>query len=87
MAKYKNDNHKIEACQLPAENESADSFMAWAESIGFENYTSERDGSMELQTRDGPMAAMPGDWIILAEGTGFFACKPDMFPLIYRKVA
>jgi len=86
MSKYRKKPVEIEACQLPAEWESADEFMAWAESVGFENYTSERDGSMEIDTLEGSMLASPCDWIIKGIKGEFYPCKPDIFDQTYDKV-
>jgi len=83
MAKFIKKPVAIEAHQLPTEMESAEGFLEWAYTVGFENYTSERDGSMELDTLEGSMLASPGDWIIKGIQGEFYPCKPDIFEKTY----
>ena len=83
MSKYIKRPVAIEACQLPMEHESAEEFLAWAYTVGFENYTSELDGSMEIDTLEGPMCASPGDYVIKGIKGEFYACKPDIFAKTY----
>ena len=74
----------VEAFQLPAEHDDADAFMRWAGSVGFENYTSERDGSIAIDTLEGTMLASAGDWIIRGVKGEFYPCKPDIFAATYE---
>ena len=83
MARFIKKPVAIEAFPLPAENESAQSFLNWAKSVGFAEYTSERDGMMNIETLEGVMTAMPGDFIIKGVNGEFYPCKPDIFKKTY----
>ena len=77
----------IRAFQLPqAEDDDVEPFLDWAAEVGFENYTSERDGSLAIQTLEGTMVAAPGDWIIRGVKGEFYPCKPDIFQATYEQV-
>lgn len=39
-----------------------------------------------IPTREGEMAANPGDWIIRGVKGEFYPCKPDIFEATYEKV-
>lgn len=78
----------VTAIQLPAEgDDNLDAFLAWAEATGFENFTSERDGFMAIQTLEGVMMAQPGDWIVKGVAGEFYPCKPDIFAATYEPAA
>lgn len=49
----------------PRGDDDLDDFHAWAEAVGFDTYTSERDETMAITQPDGSvLTAEPGDWIV-----------------------
>jgi hypothetical protein len=82
--KYRKKPIVIEAIQLPAEEDTnVDPFIDWADEHGLE-YTSERDGSIGIETLEGVMTGSPGDWIIKGIKGEFYPCKPDIFAASYE---
>lgn len=78
----------IEAFQLPAAGADVpDAFHHWCERVGFVNFTSGRDETLEIQTLEGTMTAQPGDWIIKGVKGEFYPCKPDIFAATYEPAA
>lgn len=84
----------IDAYQLPVppadgstndEHEHAVwAFLDWCSKVGFDNFTSERDGEIAIETLEGTMTASPGDWIIKGVKGEFYPCKPDIFAATYE---
>ncbi|MEZ2297294.1 hypothetical protein [Variovorax sp. RCC_210] len=75
----------IEAFQLPAAGvDVPDAFHHWCERVGFVNFTSGRDETLEIQTLEGTMTAQPCDWIIKGVKGEFYPCKPDIFAATYE---
>lgn len=75
----------IEAFQLPAAGEDVpEEFHQWCAKVGFDNWTSERDESLAIQTLEGIMTASPSDWIIKGVKGEFYPCKPDIFTATYE---
>jgi hypothetical protein len=75
----------IEAFHLPAAGvDVPDAFHLWCERVGFVNFTSGRDETLDIQTLEGTMAAQPGDWIIKGVKGEFYPCKPDIFAATYE---
>lgn len=87
MAQFRKKPVVIEAFQLPARgDDNVAPFLAWADAVGFENFTSERDETMAITTLEGVMTAEPGDWIIKGVKGEFYPCKPEIFALTYDTV-
>lgn len=89
MPAFKKKPVVIEAFQLPQagaglEDEGVQKFLDWADSVGFHNWDSSRDESLEIQTLEGVMRADPGDWIIKGVNGEFYPCKPDIFAKTYH---
>ena len=61
-------------------------FMEFCGTVGFEDFTSERDGAIAIKTLEGTMEASPGDWIIKGVKGEFYPCKPDIFAATYELV-
>ena len=40
--------------------------------------------ALEIMTLEGPMEAIPGDWIIKGVKGEFYPCKPDIFKATYE---
>ena len=60
--------HVTEAFQLPPRGaDNVDSFHEWAERVGFTQWHSGRDETLEVQAGVRTMVAQPGDWIVYAE--------------------
>lgn len=59
-------------------------FMEFCGTVGFEDFTSERDGAIAIKTLEGTMEASPGDWIIKGVKGEFYPCKPDIFAATYE---
>lgn len=82
--KYRKKPVVIEAIKIPLLNESSEELCNWAENEGFENYTSERDGTIAIETLEGIMIGSPGDYIIKGVKGEFYPCKPDIFEMTYE---
>lgn len=76
----------IEAYPLPEEGELAEPFMEWAREVDFQNFHSDADEGIIIQTLEGDMRADPGDYVIKGVKGEFYACKPDIFRLTYEAV-
>ena len=84
MARYIPRLKGVEAFQLPAEDDDdMDPFHEWAESVGFVDFTSERDGTMRLPVDGEEYIACPGDWIVKGP-QGYFVVEPGLFAKVYR---
>ena len=44
------------------------------------------DTSLVIETLEGAMKAMPGDWVIKGVKGEFYPCKPDIFEATYEPV-
>lgn len=42
---------------------------------------------LQIETLEGDMTAMPGDWIIKGVRGEFYPCKPDIFEATYDEVS
>ncbi|GAA1992756.1 hypothetical protein GCM10009718_33090 [Isoptericola halotolerans] len=47
---------------------------------------SDRNDFYEIETLEGTMTALPGDWIIRGVQGEFYPCKPDIFAATYEAV-
>lgn len=43
-----------------------------------------QDGTLQIQTLEGPIYASVGDWIIKGVKGEFYPCKPDIFAATYE---
>ena len=43
--------------------------------------------TISIETLEGTMTAMPGDWIIKGVNGEFYPCKPEIFKQTYEEVA
>lgn len=92
MAKYRKKPVVIEAMrfdQVDAKR-SAIEILTWAgPQCGMEHrFTSNpvQPHIIVIQTLEGEMRAMPGDWIIKGVSGEFYPCKPDIFEKTYEPV-
>jgi hypothetical protein len=94
MSQYRKQSVVVEAHQLPvppvdgttsdAHETAVWAFLDWCKKVGFDNFTSERDGDLAIETLEGTMTASPGDWIIRGVKGEFYPCKPDIFAQTYE---
>lgn len=86
MPKFRKKPVEIEAFQLPAVDEHADPGLVKFLQESDRPITSERDGSVAIETLEGTMTAEPGDWIIRGVQGEYYPCKPDIFEATYEPV-
>ena len=78
-SKYRKKPVAIEAWKNSDENE----FPAWVDSAGVGR---EPGGVILINTLEGVMKAMPGDYIIKGIQGEVYPCKPDVFEATYEVV-
>ncbi len=77
----------IEAMQFDGSHKSADEIIGW--SVGSALKCFEPEGllsHMIIDTLEGRMTAVCGDWIIRGVKGEFYPCKPDIFEATYEAV-
>lgn len=83
MAKYRKKPVVIEAWRFDGSWDSASAVVAMSPGIAWSDYGS---GRVRIDTLEGTMEAMPGDWIIKGVKGEFYPCKPDIFEMTYEAV-
>lgn len=90
MPIYRKKPVEIEAQQLPSPQNSdteADAFNRAAAWCGGEAFDDAVDGPCILiDTLEGQMKALPGDYVICGVKGEFYPCKADIFEATYEKV-
>ncbi len=71
----------VDACQIPIEGESRESFEKWAKEVEFNFEWS--DEGIHIETLEGTMQAGVTDWVIKGTAGEFYPCKDDIFQTIY----
>ncbi len=61
-------------------------FVEIDEFITCEHQTYPKDGIIYIETLEGTMEAVNGDWIIKGVQGEFYPCKPDIFAQTYEPV-
>lgn len=100
--KYRKKPVVVEAIQAPTERDSIEEYLdacialaAWCGGISYmmvnEGERAYRGADLLgphilIQTLEGAMAALPGDWIIKGVKGEFYPCKPDIFEATYEAV-
>lgn len=85
MSTYRKKPVLVEAFRLPADNEEAsDELIEFLCDIP--NSCSEKDGALAIETLEGTMIALPGDYIIKGVTGEYYPCKPDIFNATYDEV-
>lgn len=84
--KYRKKPVVIEAYQLPPLNTPPTRELVDFLGASERPITSERDGTLAIQTLEGTMTAEPGDWIIRGVKGEYYPCKPDIFAATYEAV-
>lgn len=85
MTKYRKKPVVIEAIQF---EDTSDILAKLSDFIGKDIKVSycERIPSLEIETLEGTMKALPGDYIIKGVKGEFYPCKPDIFEQTYDAV-
>ena len=86
MSKYRKKPVVIEAHQLPPIGTDATQELVAFLTSTDQEWTSERDGTLDIYTLEGVMTANPGDWIIRGVQGELYPCKPDIFAATYEEV-
>lgn len=78
----------IEAFQLPANIKDADFAMypQWLLDAYAAGWVLIVGNSMQINTLEGAMSAIPGDWIIKGVAGELYPCKPNIFEATYEPV-
>lgn len=98
---YRKKPVRIEAVQWTGGPNAASPIIDWILRGGgtarwdeaFETFSSPVDGAtvpgkperIEIDTLEGTMLALPGDWIIRGVKGEFYPCKPDIFAATYEE--
>lgn len=95
IKKYRKRPVEIEAVQWDGSAESANQIVGW---IFEADYTAQlwcttepcsgyiEDHVIQIDTLEGKMQAVPGDYIIKGVQGEFYPCKPDIFAATYEEV-
>ncbi len=90
MAKYRKKPVVIEAVQFVGDNGM--DISVWSEGKVYSSPILEPTGDnpaghyVQINTLEGVMTAIVGDWIIKGVKGEFYPCKPDIFEATYEKV-
>lgn len=82
MAKFRKRPVVIDALQFTGGQESADAILEFAE--GGPLLYNKGEDNITVMTPEGPMLAMPEDWIIRGVEGEYYPCKPTVFELTYE---
>lgn len=84
MAKYRKKPVVVEAIQYTGDN--ATEISNWTKQLSSERYIEEGPDYLLIQTLEGTMKAIPGDFIIKGVKNEYYPCKPDIFEQTYEKI-
>lgn len=84
MTKYRKKPVVIEAIQYTGDN--ATEIANWTKQLSSGRYIEDGGDYLLIQTLEGTMKAIPGDFIIKGIKNEFYPCKPDIFEQTYEKV-
>lgn len=90
MDKYRKKPVEIEAVQISEQTEFE--ILKWSEGKVYSSPILEPTKEnptgcyWQIQTLEGIMTAIPGDYIIKGVKGEFYPCKPDIFELTYEKI-
>ncbi|ROI03040.1 hypothetical protein EGI16_12205 [Chryseobacterium sp. G0240] len=85
MSKYEKIPVEICASELKYSTESQQEIIDWANEYDVV-ITKGPDGSLNIETLEGTMRAVTGDFIIKGVHDEFYSCKPDIFEKTYKRV-
>jgi hypothetical protein len=74
----------IEAMQFT--DETKNQVHSWITCTCYPDHDSKGRPSLVIQTLEGDMIAMVGDWVIKGVKGEFYPCKPDIFDKSYDRV-
>jgi hypothetical protein len=81
MARYRKKPVVVDAWQFDGTWETAKDIVSMDQRIGWSEGS---DGTrIVIDTLDGQMVALPGDWVIRGVKNEFYPCKPDVFVATY----
>lgn len=87
MAKYRSLPRTVDAIRIPGpDDEVGADFQRWIDENNFVNWTSGKDGSIEVNTLHGWVTAEPGDWIVKGVKGDFYPVKPATFEATYEAI-
>lgn len=81
--KYEKIPVEILAVELEFSTKSQEGIINWAEEHDVK-ITKGPDGSLNIETLEGVMKAVTGDFIIKGVHDEFYPCKPDIFKKTYK---
>lgn len=84
MSKYRKKPVVIEAEQFTEENK--DRAFNFITCNRYPKHDAEGNRELVIQTLEGEMTAVLGDWIIKGVKGEFYPCKPDIFEATYESV-
>jgi hypothetical protein len=87
MALYRKKPVVIEAVQWDGTVSAAKATIDWILAHGGTASYHDHPSALSINTLEGTMTAMPGDWIIKGVQGEFYPCKPDIFAATYEPVA
>lgn len=90
MARYRKKPVEIEATQFDGTVSSANGILGWIGTSGGDAkrvHAAMPERGLLIQTPEGAMRAVPGDWIIKGVAGEFYPCKPDVFAATYEEVS
>ena len=89
--RYRKRPVEIEAIQWNGSDGWADAIVQW---ITAGDHTAQHvkepngfDNAIAINTLEGVMHAMPGDWVIKGVKGEFYPCKPSVFDATYERVS
>ena len=86
MPKFRKKPVEIEAWQLPPLETDPDPELVLFLMDSGQDMSSERDGTLAIETLEGTMIAEPGDWVIRGVAGEYYPCKPEIFAATYEAV-
>lgn len=85
IKKYEKIPVEIFAVELEFSTKSQDFIIGWASEYNVK-ITKGLDGSLNIETLEGVMRAVTGDFIIKGVHDEFYPCKPDIFKKTYKLI-
>lgn len=76
----------IEAHQFDGTNASADFIKKWSAGQVTGMFDEDTQAYLMIETIEGVMQALSGDWVIKGVAGEFYPCKPDIFGFTYEAV-
>lgn len=88
LMKYRKLPVEIDAIQFDGTKESGDQIIKWAKAMGGRKiwWNMPAELSLTIDTIEGQMEAISGDFIIRGVVGEFYPCKPDIFAKTYEPV-